>query len=133
MYVKTPTGGANWNGRTVEFHWRDDPARLVAMVVTVQWNASVGSERTLRTGILDRDAGSVDEHWSFGPYNGPSPLVMTFTGEDAAAIGDEIVVDVGTTTEGPSSVALVDHEVLVTVQETYRCEGGVPPPGRMSR
>lgn len=133
MYLKPPTGGASWNGRRLEFRWHDDPARLIEMTVTVEWNETLGSERTLRTGILNPNPRSFAEHWSFGPFNGPSPLQMVFGPADAGAIGDEILVDVGTTTEGPSSAALVDHEVHVTVQETYECESSTASSGRMSR
>lgn len=133
MYVKSPTGGASWNGLRLEFGWNDDPARLQELVIRVEWNETVGSERTLRAGIRNEGSTSDTEHWRHGPFNGPSPLEIRLSGTEASDIGDRIVLDVGTTTEGPSSVALVDHEVHVTVQETYRCGGDAPPTGRMSR
>ena len=132
-YIKTPTGGASWDGRLVRFGWYDDPARLVEVAITAEWNETLGSEQTLRLGVRNIDAQSAKAHWFYGPYNGPSPLQLRLTGGQAAPIGDELVIDIGTTTEGPSSVALVDHEVHVTVQETYLCEDGVAPQGRLSR
>ena len=133
MYLQSPAGTASWNGRRLEFRWHDDPERLIEMTVTVEWNNTLGSERALRTGILHPSPSSFQEHWTFGPFNGPSPLQMVFGPADAKGIGESILVDVGTTTEGPSSVALVDHEVRVTLQESYWCEDGIPPASRMSR
>ena len=120
-YLKTPNGGASWDTRLFKFLWADDRDRIAELRVVVEWDDTVGSEKRLRMGIENPDARSMAEHWAHGPYNGPSPIDVTVLEPNVTAIGSGIVIGIGTASDGPSSVALVDHDVTVTLYQRYRC------------
>lgn len=123
-YHHTPAGGATWDGAYFDINWSADPAWLVDLTITAQWDSQPGNP-DLRVGVLNPESWSFAEHWLAGPANGASPLVLTSLGPLPNYGRDLFQVDLGTSqTPRPpltSTVILLPQEVHVTVQETYSC------------
>lgn len=128
-YIRTPTGGASWDGRHARLAWTSDVARLTALNLTATWNAVPGGS-DVRLGLLNENATSLATHWAHGPVNGRAPLYLAIPQPNVAAIGKEITIDVGTSQDPPfplfASAAVLPQEVHVVVRETYGCPTPLP-------
>lgn len=118
-HLVPPGGGYSRNGGILRFDWGDSPSFLRAVDVRMEWTTPLGGQELLAMQV------QVDDDPSARSYiEGKSPLLSRVDIPRGAPLGDSLMVVYSTSGNATpiGSVALVDQAVVVTVQETYRCD-----------
>lgn len=118
-YIHTPGGGYMRSGSAFSFRLNGMREHLHSVNVTVTWDSS-GPQTEDRMLVWLMQEGDARPYLAF---EGPTPLTLNSTIAPEINL-ERLRVSVSTTNNTglmPASVALVDHEITVTVQQTYWC------------
>lgn len=121
--IRNPlTNGSMGNGGALHFPWLADGNDLRKVNITLTWQVPLGGQERLRLEVDDSD--ETQPSWRYKIFEGPSPLTAVIQVNGSADLGETLHLVIGTAREGPTplgTVALVDQEVFVAVQQTYVC------------